>query len=605
MTKFAQTMNTTINERVAQLRAWMESHHLAAVLFSSADDHASEYVAPHFQCRQWISGFDGSAGTAVVTLTDAALWTDSRYFLAATQQLEGTPFSLMREGEPDTPTPAQWLISQLHEGDCVGTDGRTLTIDEARILQDELQAAGIGLTLDTDAAADLWTERPPMPHEPITVQPLEYAGTGAEQKIRQLLHEAHKHHCNALLLTALDEIAWTLNLRGSDVECNPVFYAYLLLEGEQKATLFTRADRLNDEAAEQLHLRRIDVRPYADVAKTLRSVQGRLWIPSDANACLMAQAEGLPCYVAPSPVQMAKAVKNEVEQEGFRRAMARDGAALVRMLCRLKDQVAAGGMTELAVDRQLTAYRAESPLYRGLSFATISAYQEHGAIVHYEPTQATDAPLRPEGLLLLDTGAQYQDGTTDITRTLALGPVSEEMRRVYTLVLKGHIALARARFPQGTTGLNLDLAARYAMWQHGYDFGHGTGHGVGSYLCVHEGPQQIRKNHRACTQVPLLPGMTVTDEPGIYLEGKFGVRIENVLLVTPPEEEACGQFMGFEVLTLCPYDFAAIDCRLLRSDEMHWIDAYHARVRNRLMPLLTHDAEARKWLVEATRPRFS
>lgn len=598
-------MNTTINERVAQLRAWMESHHLAAVLFSSADDHASEYVAPHFQCRQWISGFDGSAGTAVVTLTDAALWTDSRYFLAATQQLEGTPFSLMREGEPDTPTPAQWLISQLHEGDCVGTDGRTLTIDEARILQDELQAAGIGLTLDTDAAADLWTERPPMPHEPITVQPLEYAGTGAEQKIRQLLHEAHKHRCNALLLTALDEIAWTLNLRGSDVECNPVFYAYLLLEGEQKATLFTRADRLNDEAAEQLHLRRIDVRPYADVAKTLRSVQGRLWIPSDANACLMAQAEGLPCYVAPSPAQMAKAVKNEVEQEGFRRAMARDGAALVRMLCRLKDQVAAGGMTELAVDRQLTAYRAESPLYHGLSFATISAYQEHGAIVHYEPTQATDAPLRPEGLLLLDTGAQYQDGTTDITRTLALGPVSEEMRRVYTLVLKGHIALARARFPQGTTGLNLDLAARYAMWQHGYDFGHGTGHGVGSYLCVHEGPQQIRKNHRACTQVPLLPGMTVTDEPGIYLEGKFGVRIENVLLVTPPEEEACGQFMDFEVLTLCPYDFAAIDCRLLRSDEMHWIDAYHARVRNRLMPLLTHDAEARKWLVEATRPRFS
>ena len=598
-------MNTTINERVAQLRAWMESHHLAAVLFSSADDHASEYVAPHFQCRQWISGFDGSAGTAVVTLTAAALWTDSRYFLAATQQLEGTPFRLMREGEPDTPTPAQWLISQLHEGDCVGTDGRTLTIDEARILQDELQAAGIGLTLDTDAAADLWTERPPMPHEPITVQPLEYAGTGAEQKIRQLLHEAHKHHCSALLLTALDEIAWTLNLRGSDVECNPVFYAYLLLEGEQKATLFTRADRLNDEAAEQLHLRRIDVRPYADVAKALRSVQGRLWIPSDANACLMVQAEGLPCYVAPSPAQMAKAVKNEVEQEGFRRAMARDGAALVRMLCRLKAQVAAGGMTELAVDRQLTAYRAESPLYRGLSFATISAYQEHGAIVHYEPTQATDAPLRPEGLLLLDTGAQYQDGTTDITRTLALGPVSEEMRRVYTLVLKGHIALARARFPQGTTGLNLDLAARYAMWQHGYDFGHGTGHGVGSYLCVHEGPQQIRKNHRACTQVPLLPGMTVTDEPGIYLEGKFGVRIENVLLVTQPEEEACGQFMGFEVLTLCPYDFAAIDCRLLRSDEMHWIDAYHARVRNRLMPLLTHDAEARKWLVEATRPRFS
>ena len=598
-------MNTTINKRVAQLRAWMESHHLAAVLFSSADDHASEYVAPHFQSRQWISGFNGSAGTAVITQTDAALWTDSRYFLAATQQLDGTPFSLMREGEPDTPTPGQWLVSQLHEGDCVGTDGRTMTIDEARTLQNELKTAGISLALDTDAAADLWTDRPPMPLEPITVQPLEYAGTGADQKIRLLLHEAHEHQCHALLLTALDEIAWTLNLRGSDVECNPVFYAYLLLEGEQKATLFTQADRMDDEAAEQLHLRRIDVRPYDDITKALRSIQGRLWIPSDANACLMAQTAGLSCYVAPSPAQLAKAVKNEVEQEGFRRAMARDGAALVRMLCRLKRQVAAGGMTELAVDRQLTAYRAESPLYRGLSFATISAYNEHGAIVHYEPTEATDAPLRPEGLLLLDTGAQYQDGTTDITRTLALGPVSEEMRRVYTLVLKGHIALARARFPQGTTGLNLDLAARYAMWQYGYDFGHGTGHGVGSYLCVHEGPQQIRKNHRACTQVPLLPGMTVTDEPGIYLEGKFGVRIENVLLVTPPEEETCAAFMGFEVLTLCPYDFAAIDCRLLRSDEMHWIDTYHARVRSRLMPLLTHDTEARKWLVEATRPRFS
>lgn len=598
-------MNTTINERVARLRAWMDSHHLAAVLFSSADDHASEYVAPHFQSRQWISGFDGSAGTAVVTQTDAGLWTDSRYFLAATQQLEGTPFRLMREGEPDTPTPAQWLCQTLHEGDCVGTDGRTLTGDEAQALQAELQTAGISLTLDVDAAADLWTDRPPLPQAPVTVQPLEYAGIGADEKIRQLLSEARRHGCQALLLTALDEIAWTLNLRGSDVECNPVFYAYLLLEGEQKATLFTQVDRLNDEAAEQLHLRRIEVRPYADVATALQTVQGRLWLPTEANACLTAQMAGHDCYVAPSPAQMAKAVKNEVEQEGFRRAMARDGAALVRMLCRLKAQVAAGGMTELEVDRQLTAYRAESPLFRGLSFATISAYQEHGAIVHYEPTETTNAPLRPEGLLLLDTGAQYQDGTTDITRTLALGPVSEEMRRVYTLVLKGHIALARARFPQGTTGLNLDLAARYAMWQHGYDFGHGTGHGVGSYLCVHEGPQQIRKNHRACTQVPLLPGMTITDEPGIYLEGQFGVRIENVLLVTPPEEQACGRFMGFEVLTLCPYDFAAIDCRLLRSDEMQWIDAYHAHVRNRLMPLLTDDAEARHWLTEATRPRFS
>lgn len=598
-------MNTTINERVARLRAWMDSHHLAAVLFSSADDHASEYVAPHFQSRQWISGFDGSAGTAVVTQTDAGLWTDSRYFLAATQQLEGTPFRLMREGEPDTPTPAQWLCQTLHEGDCVGTDGRTLTGDEAQALQAELQTAGISLTLEADAAADLWTDRPPLPQAPVTVQPLEYAGVGADEKIRQLLAEARRHGCQALLLTALDEIAWTLNLRGSDVECNPVFYAYLLLEGEQKATLFTQADRLNDEAAEQLHLRRIEVRPYADVATALQTVQGRLWLPTEANACLTAQMAGHDCYVAPSPAQMAKAVKNEVEQEGFRRAMARDGAALVRMLCRLKAQVAAGGMTELEVDRQLTAYRAESPLFRGLSFATISAYQEHGAIVHYEPTEATNAPLRPEGLLLLDTGAQYQDGTTDITRTLALGPVSEEMRRVYTLVLKGHIALARARFPQGTTGLNLDLAARYAMWQHGYDFGHGTGHGVGSYLCVHEGPQQIRKNHRACTQVPLLPGMTITDEPGIYLEGQFGVRIENVLLVTPPEEQACGRFMGFEVLTLCPYDFAAIDCRLLRSDEMQWIDAYHAHVRNRLMPLLTDDAEARHWLTQATRPRFS
>lgn len=598
-------MNTTINERVARLRAWMDSHHLAAVLFSSADDHASEYVAPHFQSRQWISGFDGSAGTAVVTQTDAGLWTDSRYFLAATQQLEGTPFRLMREGEPDTPTPAQWLCQTLHEGDCVGTDGRTLTGDEAQALQAELQTAGISLTLEADAAADLWTDRPPLPQASVTVQPLEYAGIGADEKIRQLLAEAHRHGCQALLLTALDEIAWTLNLRGSDVECNPVFYAYLLLEGEQKATLFTQADRLNDEAAEQLHLRRIEVRPYADVATALQTVQGRLWLPTEANACLTAQMAGHDCYVAPSPAQMAKAVKNEVEQEGFRRAMARDGAALVRMLCRLKAQVAAGGMTELEVDRQLTAYRAESPLFRGLSFATISAYQEHGAIVHYEPTEATNAPLRPEGLLLLDTGAQYQDGTTDITRTLALGPVSEEMRRMYTLVLKGHIALARARFPQGTTGLNLDLAARYAMWQHGYDFGHGTGHGVGSYLCVHEGPQQIRKNHRACTQVPLLPGMTITDEPGIYLEGQFGVRIENVLLVTPPEEQACGRFMGFEVLTLCPYDFAAIDCRLLRSDEMQWIDAYHAHVRNRLMPLLTDDAEARHWLTQATRPRFS
>lgn len=596
-------MNPTITERVTRMRSWMNQHQAAAVLITSADDHASEYVAPHFQTRQWITGFDGSAGTAVITADEALLWTDSRYFLAAEEQLAGTPFRLMREGEPLTPDPAQWLCRNLQAGQRVVADGASLTSHAASALSDALGRHHLSLALDSGFLHALWADRPPMPQEPVTLHPVEYAGEESADKIRRLLDQAGRHGCNALLLTALDEIAWTLNLRGSDVSCNPVFYAYLLL-AEDGSALFTDAARLTPDAARHLADLHIAVKPYDAVLPYLQQTRLRLLVPDEVNAVLgqpLLQQEGA---WAPSPAQRLKAVKNPVEQEGFRRAMARDGVALVRLLSRLKADVAAGGMTELEVDRRLTAYRAESPLFRGLSFATIAAYGAHAAIVHYEPTPANDAPLRPEGLLLLDTGAQYLDGTTDITRTVALGPVTDEMRRVYTLVLKGHIALARARFPEGTTGLNLDLAARYAMWQAGYDFGHGTGHGVGSYLCVHEGPHQIRKNLRPCTQVPLEPGMTVTDEPGIYLAGQFGVRIENVLLVTPAEQQACGRFMGFEVLTLCPYDFAAIDCRLLRPDEMRWIDNYHAMVRTRLLPLLTQDKTARQWLIDATRPRF-
>lgn len=593
-------MKETISNRLAAVREVMRREHLAAFVFPSTDPHNSEYVPDHWKGREWISGFDGSAGTAVVTMTSAALWTDSRYFIAAAEQLSGTEFVLMKERLPETPTVAQWLGEQLRDSDSkeVGIDGMTCSYSMVEGLIGELRKAG-GLTLRTnlDILAQVWTDRPPVPLNEVVVQPLNLAGEPAREKISRIRQALRGQHADGMLVTALDDIAWTLNLRGSDVHCNPVFVAYLLISST-KATLFVDHRKLTAEALASLKEAGIDVDDYGNVQKGLKDYfeYNILLDPDSVNYTLYKAASGHRIVAAASPVPAMKAVKNDAEIAGFHEAMLRDGIAMVKFLKWLKPAVAQGGQTEMSIARRLYELRSEQPLFRDISFDTIAAYQEHGAIVHYEPTEATDMPLKAEGLLLIDSGAQYQNGTTDITRTVALGPLTEEQRRVYTLVLKGHIQLDMLTFPDGASGTQLDALARKDMWAEGYNYLHGTGHGVGSYLNVHEGPHQIRMEYRPA---PLHAGMTVTDEPGIYLEGQFGVRIENTLLITPFRETAFGKFLRFETLTLCPIDTAPIVREMMTDEEVQWLNSYHRRVRESLSPHLSD--EERAWLDEATK----
>ena len=590
-----------IKERLAALREEMRREHLAAYIFPTTDPHNSEYTANHWKGREWISGFNGSAGTAVVTLHSAALWTDSRYFIAARQQLEGTGYQLMRLKTEGTPTIAEWLGKELADNADkeVGIDGMTSTANYVEELISSLRQQG-GLTLRTnfDPLTRIWTNRPPIPMAPIIPQPLEYAGEDTVSKLKRIRKALREKHADGMLMAALDDIAWTLNLRGNDVHCNPVFIAYLLIT-TQRATLFVHEGKLTAEASACLRDSNIDTAPYATVKEALRQYPeyNILADPDEVNYTLMQAIHAQQIVKSESPVPTLKAIKNKTEQQGFRNAMLRDGVALAKFLCWLKPAVEAGGQTEMTIDEKLTALRAEQPLFQGLSFDTIAAYEEHGAIVHYEATTETASTLKPQGLLLIDSGAQYQDGTTDITRTIALGPVTEEQRRIYTLVLKGHIQLQLLCFPDGASGTQLDAIARRDLWSEGLNFLHGTGHGVGSYLNVHEGPHQIRMEYRPA---PLHAGMTITDEPGIYLEGKFGVRIENTLLIQPYTETAFGRFLRFETLTLCPIDKAPIMPELLTPAEVLWLDDYHNTVYQKLSPHL-NEAE-RQWLREATTP---
>lgn len=605
-------MTTTIAQRIDALREELRRENLFAFIFPSTDPHQSEYTADHWKGREWISGFNGSAGTAVVTLHSAALWTDSRYFIAAAQQLEGTEFQLMRERIDGTPTIAEWLGQECGPGAEVALDGMCSSASAVKELIDELRKHG-GNTLRTnfDVLQRIWTDRPAIPTAPIVPQPLEYAGEDVASKLMRIRQALRQVHADGMLMASLDDIAWTLNLRGSDVHCNPVFVSYLLIS-TRSATLFVDEAKLTPAARQHLQQYGIATASYDAVKDGLRHYPDYniLADPDEVSDTLMhaikygkngqlspLNYQFLNLISHPSPVPAMKAVKTEAEQQGFRQAMIRDGVALVRFLRWLKPAIAAGGQTEMSIDRKLTALRAEQPLYQGLSFDTIAAYQAHGAIVHYEATPDTDAPLRPEGLLLLDSGAQYIDGTTDITRTIALGPVTDRQRHIYTLVLKGHIQLQLLCFPDGASGTQLDAIARSPLWHEGLNFLHGTGHGVGAYLNVHEGPHQIRMEYRPA---PLHAGMTVTDEPGIYIEGQFGVRIENVLLTQPWCETDFGRFLQFETLTLCPIDMAPLDISLLTPEELQWLNDYHQMVYDRLEPHL--DAPDRDWLRSATAP---
>lgn len=607
-------MAQTIKERLAALREVMQHERLAAVIFPSTDPHNSEYVADHWKSREWISGFTGSAGTAVITMTAAALWTDSRYFIAAEEQLKGTEFQLMKQKIAGTPTIAEWIGRMVREEKHpyadwseIAIDGMCSSIREVSTLIDEVRKEG-GITVRTnfDALRHVWKDRPAIPTRPVEVYPLEMAGEACHGKLARIRQALREKHADGMLVAALDDIAWTLNLRGSDVHCNPVFVSYLLISSKH-ATLFVNREKLTPEVIAYLKGEGVLVDDYDNIKSGLKGYfeYNILMDPDEVSYALYKTVTENPKVKSPvrvveeaSPIPALKAIKNEREQLGFRQAMLRDGIAMVRFLKWLDEQVKLGApLTEISVSDKLAGFRKEQPLYKGLSFDTIAGYQEHGAIVHYEATPETDVTLGPGGLLLLDSGAQYLDGTTDITRTISLGQVTQEQRHVYTLVLKGHIQLAMLCFPDGASGTQLDALARKDMWKEGMNFLHGTGHGVGSYLCVHEGPQQIRMEYRPAK---FHAGMTITDEPGIYLEGRFGVRIENMLLTVPYKSTEFGDFLMFDTLTLCPIDTAPIIREMMTDEETEWLNKYHAQVYSALSPHL--DDDDRQWLRDACAP---
>lgn len=583
-----------MSQRIEELREVMQREHLDAFIFPSTDPHQGEYVPDRWKGREWISGFDGSAGTAVVTLNEAALWTDSRYFIAAAEQLKGTGFVLMKERMAGTPSIPQWLGDVLRDirSPQVGIDGMVSSTAAVEALIAELRKEG-GITLRTnfDPLSVIWRDRPAVPQDKVFIQPLEYAGESCREKISRIRRALRQRHADGMLVASLDDIAWTLNLRGSDVHCNPVFVSYLLIS-TTKVTLFIDKGKLPADVRAYLNDEGVDIDDYGQVEKGLKDYfeYNILLDPNEVNYTLynIVRRE---IIREESPIKWMKAVKNESEARGFRNAMLKDGIALVKFLKWLKPAVEAGNQTEISVSEKLESLRAEQPLFKGISFDTIAGYQAHGAIVHYEATPESDVPLKPEGLLLLDSGAQYVDGTTDITRTIALGPLSEEQRHVYTLVLKGHLQLQNLKFPSGASGTQLDVMARKDMWREGLNYMHGTGHGVGAFLNVHEGPHQIRMEYKPA---PLVAGMTVTDEPGIYLEGKFGVRIENTLMVIPYQTTDFGEFVQFEPLTLCPIDKTPIDLSLMTNEEIGWLNDYHRKVYDQLAPYL--DEEEREWL---------
>ena len=589
-----------IAERLEALREELRREHLSAFVFPTTDPHNSEYTADHWKGREWISGFTGSAGTAVVTLKSAALWTDSRYFIQAAEQLKGTEFQLMKLKIEGTPTISEWIASELSTSDSqssteIGMDGMVNTVAVVEKMKEELkQRGGITVRTNFDPLARIWKDRPQIPQSPVEIQPMELAGEETTSKLIRIRQALRARHADGMLVTALDDIAWTLNLRGSDVHCNPVFVSYLLIASD-KATLYINKVKLTAEARDYLKSQGVETADYSEVSKGLKDYfEYNILLDPDEVCYTLYQQVTRNIVRGASPIATMKTVKNEREQQGFRSAMLKDGIAMVKFLKWLDENIGKQTLTEISVSDKLESLRAEQPLYRGLSFDTIAGYEAHGAIVHYEATPETDIPLHAAGFLLLDSGAQYQDGTTDITRTIALGPLTEEQRRVYTLVLKGHIQIERCKFPAGASGTQIDILARESLWREGLNYLHGTGHGVGSYLSVHEGPHQFRMEWKPA---PLVAGMTITDEPGIYLEGKFGVRIENTLLIIPYKQTEFGQFLQFESLTLCPIDTRPIVKELLLPEEIAWLNDYHQQVLTALSPHL--DGEEKEWLKDA------
>lgn len=597
-----------INQRIEDLRELMRREHLAACIFPSTDPHQGEYIPDHWKGREFISGFNGSAGTAVVTLHSAALWTDSRYFIAAAEQLKGTEYQLMKLKIEGTPTIAEWLGRECGAGAEVCIDGWCSSASAVRDLIADLRHEG-GITVRTnlDPLRLIWCNRPVIPENPVEIYPLKYAGEPARGKMTRIREALRQLHADGMLMAALDDIAWTLNLRGTDVHCNPVFVAYLLISSKD-VTLFVNQAKLTAEVFDYLKSEGIQVEDYEQVENGLKQYfeYNILLDPDEVNYRLYeivknkGRQNDLPkteIVEGESPVKRMKTIKNETEIAGFRSAMLKDGIAMTKFLCWLSGYIGKSEiseLTEIAIDQKLTSLRAEQPLYRDISFDTIAGYGAHAAIVHYEATPETDIPLQPKGMLLLDSGAQYLDGTTDITRTIALGPLTEEEKKIYTLVLKGHIQIELCKFPSGASGTQIDILARKDMWREGLNYLHGTGHGVGTYLNVHEGPHQFRMEWKPA---PLVVGMTITDEPGIYLPDRCGARTENTLLIVPYKETEFGRFLQFESLTLCPIDKSPIVREMMLPEEIQWLNDYHQRVFDALSPHLNPDEV--EWLRKA------
>lgn len=591
-------MKLEITNRVETLRHAMKEAGIYATIIPQTDPHQSEYIADHWQARRYLSGFTGSAGSLVITQDEALLWTDSRYFIQAADQLADTGIKLMKDGLPSTPSIIAYLAANVPVGRVVGIDGMLFSHSESDAMAAELQRHGITLSTDFDVIDQVWPGRPSLPKDKIFVHDIKFAGRSAADKIADILKAVKAEGADATLLTALDEIAWTLNIRSTDVNCNPVATSFLFLS-DSGSTLFVDNDKLTDEVVAHLAEAGVTTAPYDQVLTFAEGLRDRrvLVEPSRVVARLWNSLRGN-AVTGHSPVAMLKGCKNEIQIEGTRHAMERDGVALVKSFMEIENRLNSGKrFTEIDVADILQHFRSRQALYFDLSFETIAGYGAHGAIVHYSATPESNAAIEPHGLLLIDSGAQYLDGTTDITRTIALGKPTAQEKKDFTLVMKGHIALATAIYPEGTRGGQLDAIARQFLWKEGLSYLHGTGHGVGHFLNVHEGPQSIRLND---VPTPLTPGMITSDEPGLYREGVHGIRCENLVLTTHAFTTEFGNFNKFEVLTLFPFDRELFDLSLMTQEEIDWVDNYHSTVYARLSPALT-EAE-REWLRAKTAP---
>lgn len=590
-----------IAERLAELRQLMAHDDIDAYVIATDDFHGSEYVGDYFKEREFMSGFTGSAGTLVVLKDWAGLWTDGRYFLQAAEQLEGSTIELMRIARPDIPTIPEFLAEKIADGGRIGFDGRTISQAFVKEIQEKISSKGISFVWDRDLVDAIWTDRPELSAEPVWELDVEYAGLTRAEKLSMIRRKMHEAGGDMLVLTALDEIAWLLNLRGNDVRCTPVFLSYMLIQ-EEDAFLYINPGIISNEIKSKLNNLNIILKAYDDIYKDLGQLCNNNTVMADDKSVNYSIIQSIPSTARiiwqPSPVILMKAVKTPVEQQHIRQAHIKDGVVVTRFIHWLKTHIGKERITELGAAAKLEELRRDMDGFIEPSFDSIIAYGRHGAIVHYEPTAETDVEMKPEGLCLADTGGHYIDGTTDVTRTIPLGRLTDEEKRAYTIVLRGHLNLGAARFIEGISGPNLDYLARGPLWENGMDFNHGTGHGVGYILNVHEGPQRI--NWKIKNPVAFKAGMVVSNEPGLYIEGKFGIRHENLVLVCNGNKNEYGQFMYFDSLTMVPFDKDAIDVSLMSDRELAGLNAYHRKVFEAVSPWF--EGEELQWLKEYTAP---